>query len=137
MTVKNLWKIPESTTTERTPYVILSEQAPFLAKMTNELIRAHVKRRVTSGIYVSTDLIVVAPALGSYRVTVLNVRHELVTPFPARVRSSVSNTSIEVFSESEFISTIKMILESHEIQQILNSLIRESNVQPGEDELEF
>jgi hypothetical protein len=71
MTGENLWKIPANTSTERTPYVILSEQAPFLAKMTNELIRAHLKRRVTSGNYVSTDLIVVAPALGSYRVTVL------------------------------------------------------------------
>lgn len=137
MDVKSLWKIPENTTTERTPYVILSELAPFLAKITNELIRAHAIRHVTSGVYVSTDLIVVAPALGSYRVTLLNVRHELVSPFPARVRSSVSSTSVEVFSECELVSTIQMILESHEIQQILGSLIRESNVQPGEDELGF
>jgi hypothetical protein len=65
------------------------------------------------------------------------VRHELVKPFPARVRSSVSSTYTEVFSESEFISTIKMILESREVQQILDSLIRESNWESEEDELEF
>jgi len=136
MTVKNLWKLPEDTPTERTPTVILSEQAPFLAKMTNELIRADVSRRITDNI-VSVNLQIEAPALGSYRVYVLNVKHDFISPFPSRIRSSISGISENVESEDELLDVVKRILESEEMQEMLSSLLRESRMQSPEEDLPF
>ncbi len=137
MTVENLWKLPENTATERTPTAILSEQAPFLAKMTNELIRAHVSRRITAKDAVSVNLIVEAPALGSYRVFVLNVQHDLISPFPSRIRSHINEMSEEVESEDELLDVLRNILESEEMQKMLSSLLRESRMQFAEEDLPF
>lgn len=137
MTVESIWKIPDNISIERTPYVVLSEQAPLLAKLTNEMVRALVSRRITADNSVSISLAIEAPALGSYRVQVLNIRHELISPFPSRVRSSIDGTGEVVDSEHELLTVVKAILESEEMQRMLGSLIRESSMQAQGEDLPF
>ena len=136
MTVNNLWKLPENITSERTPTVILFEQAPFLAKMTNELIRAHVSRRILSNT-VSVTLRIEAPALENYTVHVLNVQHDFLSPFPSRVRSSINGIRENVESEDELLDVVRNVLESEEMQNMLSSLLRESQLQSPEEDLPF
>lgn len=133
MTVKNLWKLPENTTAERTPTVILSEQAPFLAKMTNELIRSNVSRRISRRT-ISVRLYVEAPALDYYTAQVLEVQHDFISPFPSHVRSSIDGTRENVESEDELLDVVKKILESEEMQDLLSSLLRESLMQSPEED---
>ena len=133
MTVKNLWKLPENVSLERTPTIILSEQAPLLAKMTNELIRAHVSRRAFRST-ISTTLRVEAPVLDHYTVDVLEARHHFLSPFPSSVRSGIPEIKEDVESEEELVEVVKRILESEEMQKLLGSLLRESLMQsPGKD----
>lgn len=134
MSVKNLWKLPENIDTKRTPTTILSEQAHFLAKMTKELLRAYVNRKI-SGSFVLIKLIVSAPALNHYAVTVLEVNHSIFSPFPSHIKSQTTEISEEVESEEDFVNTIKRILESEKVEQLLGSLLRESLV--GEEEMDL
>lgn len=132
MTVENLWKLPEDVSNVRTPTVILSEQVPFIAEMTNQLIRAYLSRGLVRGTTVSVTLRIEAPALQNYSVHVLNVKHDFASSFPARVRSRFGDLTEDVESEDEMVDVVRNILQSEEMQKILSSLLRESQMQSPE-----
>lgn len=127
MSNTSLWNIPKRAETTRTPTTALKEQAVFLSRQTNRLLRADVNRLIlTHSGEVVVSLYVVAPSLNEYAVEVLEVRHNLFESYPSVVKSSINDIEREVFSEEELMDVVATILNSKEIANILGSLLSEA-----------
>ena len=127
MSHTSLWRIPEKAETTRTPTTALKEQAVFLSRQTNRILRADVTRyAMTRSGEVKVSLFVVAPSLNDYAVEVLEVRHGLFDTYPSHVESSINDIEEEVFSEEALLGVVETILHSEEMAKILRSLLSES-----------
>jgi hypothetical protein len=129
MTIKNLWGDFRDIETTRTPALILQEQAGLLAKLTNEVLEGGVTRSKNlrdDNFYVTLDII--APALGRYRLQVLDLTYHYINVYPVRVRDSINDLEYKRYDEEELMGTLGRILSSNKVQKAIATLISESQM---------
>ncbi|KAA6344568.1 hypothetical protein EZS27_007802 [termite gut metagenome] len=150
--VENLW--PEIKTDGfDTPKVLLSKQAAYLGESTKNILTARVtsgvlpppynpgKEEYDNG-YVEDDegqdednqpaesciklrFIVYAPML-NYQFELLSVVHDMITSYPAKLICNIINRYYTITEEQEFIQKLKEILNTEKVQNILKTLIAQS-----------
>ncbi|MCY3710920.1 MAG: hypothetical protein OXG26_18665 [Caldilineaceae bacterium] len=132
MSDNSLWGDLSDLAPERTPFLVLQEQANYLQGATNEILAGRVRREMT-GIAreggarrVHASLQVVAPALQHYYVELLQLSYDASVLYPVHVRDSFSGEALDVFSEDELRELLRGILTSDAVRTILANLISES-----------
>ena len=127
MTTKSLWGNIENAKTLRTPTLILKEQASLLGKLTSGVLEGDVRRtRHSSTNEFLISLYIVSSALDSYRLKVLEVRHDIGL-YPAEVYDELNERNYIAIGEPEFLSVLERILSSDKIRGAVSILISESN----------
>ena len=122
---KSLWGDLSELALERTPFLILQEQADLLQGATNEILAGRVRREMT-GRTVEAPLYVVAPALQHYHVEILEISYDASIVYPVQVRASLSGETLDVSSEDHLKEVLGEILTSDQVRTILANLISES-----------
>lgn len=127
MSDNSLWGDLSDLALERTPFLVLQEQASFLQKATNEILVGKTRRAMT-GVdrTVNASLQVVAPALQHYYVEILEMYYDASLLYPVRVKDAFSGQTRQVFSEDELKELLRDILTSDRVRTILANLITES-----------
>ena len=122
---KSLWGDLSELALERTPFLILQEQADLLQGATNEILAGKAHRQMT-GRTVKAILYIVAPALQHYHVDILALSYDASIVYPVQVRASLSGETLDVSSENELKELLRDILTSDQVRNILANLISES-----------
>ena len=127
MSDNSLWGDLSDLAPERTPFLVLQEQANYLQKATNEILVGRTRRAMT-GVdrTVNASLQVVAPALQHYYVEILEMYYDASLLYPVRVKDAFSGKTRGVFSEDELKELLSEILTSDRVRTILANLISES-----------
>lgn len=143
--IPNLWPTDFKIDVQ-SPFAILQVQAGLLSKVTRGILEGTVESE-TSKDTVQHRLVVVAPAYGSYRHTLVVVRHNKDLPYPSEVRAACLAekkrikvptalglfTSEEVMqypeaaSDEEMQNMLQQVLTSEETKAAILSLISKSN----------
>jgi hypothetical protein len=69
--------------------------------------------------------IVYAPML-NYQFELLSVIHSMITPYPAKLICNIINKRYRIVEEQEFVQKLKEILNTEKVQNILKTLIAQS-----------
>lgn len=140
---KNLWVKVEDAPEERTPEVILREQAEFLTKRHDPFLEARVNafnafkraRRIDVSPYgnlFGCNLEIVAPRINYYTYEVLKVAFDPVLIYPVAVFSNIlgdgENRLCACDVEDEFMSVIGKILSSDKIAKVIEALLAQSKI---------
>ena len=109
---------------ERTPYMILREQATALSKKTKDVVQADVK---TEQIHerIEYELLIYAAVLG-LRVSILRVVSEGGSAYPATMSGRYVKKLLTCKNESEFVRHLKAILGSREVTEAVHRLQADS-----------
>lgn len=127
MSDNSLWGDLSELAPERTPFLVLQEQANLLQGATNEILVGRANRRLaTIPKRVKASLQVIAPVLRNYYVEILEISYDAGTLYPVHVRDSVSDEAQDVVSEDDLKEALKAILTSEAVRSILANLISES-----------
>ncbi len=126
------------------PYTVLKEQGSVLTKQTKGLLEGHVDKHISASSrtdpntftrkpVVESTLYIVVPALNSYRYSVLSVSYPVDSVYPSLVRdisgTADGNKKMNCENETELKETLRSILASPELHDIIGSLLN----QVGED----
>ncbi|MDQ2806149.1 MAG: hypothetical protein M3Z04_04405 [Chloroflexota bacterium] len=125
MTIKNLWGELPTTQELRTPKDILVEQAQILSDTTKRKLVGIAASQVFDK-EVINDFSVVAPFLHNYEITLLQVKHSIINPYPAEVSNVIDGVRTECKDETALEATLAMILRSNEIHRIIAMLLAQS-----------
>ena len=127
MSENSLWGDLSKLSPERTPSLILQEQANLLRGATSDLLLGRVHRQVLgSGRTISTSLRVVAPVLQNYSLEILELSYDTSMLYPVSVISNFSDTARIASSEDELRKELGRILTSDQVRTVLTNLIAES-----------
>ena len=125
MSDNSLWGDLSELAPERTPFLVLQEQAGLLQGATNEVLVGRAHRKMI-GRTVEASLQVVAPVLQRYYVEILELSYDASMLYPVQVRASLSGGTLDAFSEDELKEFLRAILTSDQVRTILANLISES-----------
>lgn len=129
MTAQNLWGDFGDIDLGRTPTVILREQAGLLRELTNELLEGRVTRsELPISHNFNVSLYVVAPALGGYRVKVVDLTYGFESSYPVQVFDSMRELEVIAKDEEVLVELLKKILSSEEVNRVISTLISESKM---------
>lgn len=132
MSDKSLWGDLSELAPERTPFLVLQEQANYLQGATNEVLIGRARREMrgvarTGGAReVSASLQVVAPALQHYHLDILELSYDASSLYPVQVKDFLSDIATAVLSEEDLKELLREILTSDHVRTILANLISES-----------
>lgn len=143
VTTENYWGDLPSADTERTPLIILREQATVLTKKTNGILAGVVRTATVHDfnspldLYATkppkfrTSLVIEAPALDGYVFQVLDAEYELAL-YPVAVYDSVNRNKYDCADEAQFIEVIKTILTSVAVHKAIGMLLAQSRSEQQE-----
>lgn len=142
-TIPNLW--PEQFNVEvQTPYTILKVQAGLLGKVTRGILEGVVETE-TAKETVQHRLVVIAPAVDSYRHTLIVAKHKIRLPYPSEVVAEALGKSVEhklpgrpnsgfytmvypeAYDDEQMLQLVQKALRSSQTTAIILSLIARSN----------
>ncbi len=133
MSDNSLWGDLSKLAPERTPFLVLQEQANYLQGATNEILLGRAHREMTGvarigggARRVNASLQVVAPALQHYYVELIQLSYDASLLYPVELKNILSDEAIAVCSEDRLKEALKEILASHTVRTILANLISES-----------
>ncbi len=146
-TVENLWGELPALETLPPPIKILQDQADLLTEVTNSVLQGRVRiyrpssgeRRVAGPSFESlkheladrqspvfyATLEIVAPALDSYSVAILETKYEL-SVYPLQVRSLVEDDDHFCDDDDDFRAAVRLILGSEKTKNLVGILISQS-----------
>jgi hypothetical protein len=125
MATQSLWGEFDLAARIKTPAAILREQASHLETITGGVLSARVDAVQQSNDALFTEFKIVAPLLGGYRYTILEVVHDLDI-FPLKIVDLVHETEIACHDEEEFLAELGKVLASQEVKIIIETLISQS-----------
>lgn len=136
MTAQNLWGDLGGLDNIRSPAVILQEQAALLGKLTNELLEGKVRRHSNpDDNRFEILLYVAAPALGPYRIQILELSYSLEKTYPVMFRDSLDAKFLRVDDEVKLLEKLEELLSSERVRRVLATLISESKMIIGAENL--
>jgi len=122
MTSDNLWGELPNIENISTPISILKKQAVFLGKMTNRILEGKIDTGGQSAAGIKADLDIIAPALDNYYITILTISHGIAL-YPVDITDHVNQKALVTVDEKDFIETLKSILGSDKVKQVIASLL--------------
>lgn len=123
----SLWGDLSELSPERTPSLILQEQANFLRGATRDLLIGNVRRHISgTGSTISASLRIVAPALQNYSLEILELSYDASMLYPVRIRNLFSDNPGMASSEDELKEELGKILTSDQVRTVIANLIAES-----------
>tara|TARA_B100000614_G_C14525737_1_gene484422 strand:- start:265 stop:654 length:390 start_codon:yes stop_codon:yes gene_type:complete len=124
MSEKSFWGniTPTKITNLVSPFAILEKQGEQLAKGTAGELSGRTVRGGQYGNEFVIDFYIYAPKLGQYTYPVLKVTHGLGM-YPLRLREHGEHDEITCKDVDEFETTLKNILSSERIHNVINSLL--------------
>lgn len=124
MCPENLWGDFSDLKKLKTPKAILREQAALLTNLTKGLLQGGVRERQDEEGFL-VILYVMVQSLNNYTYDVLRVYHELKF-YPLSIEDYTKGESWECSDENDFIGTIKGILSSSELRNVIQGLISQA-----------
>jgi hypothetical protein len=127
MPLKNLWGDLPRDDGPKPPAAILKEQASILGDVTHGILYGDVGVSREDELF-DLELVIVAPALDSYRYSVLHVEHKL-SMYPLSVVPSWEAdrpSRIRCRTEKEFETALETVLTSDRLQRVIATLIAQS-----------
>lgn len=127
--LQDLWPADLVAPDVMTPHAILQYQAEQLARRTNRLIEAEVRRETPKGEWTVLTFELVAPAVHGYRKPLFRVMHDPVMVYPARIDDfdEEDPEPYSVAGQPELMEALKRIFASNGVRSIIHSLIALSN----------
>jgi len=119
--VDSFWAVPDVATL-RTPVTILREQATALTEQTSGLLVGQVETNQKSDESLIIQLEIIVPALNDYRVRILNYEQP-ISLYPGRISGMGIIGSDLVESEEGFVTSVRRVLSSQVIKNVLTSLM--------------
>lgn len=120
----------------QTPLVILRAQASYLGKVTRSILEGTVETESVRD-RVQHRLVVVAPACGGYRHTLITALHNEDLPYPVEVRAEALAQGDpeeeygviypKAYSDEEMGELVARTLQSQQTRAVILSLIAKSN----------
>lgn len=130
---ENLWPTKIQPIKLRPPVSILKEQASLLGQVTQNIVIAEVRTaRGDQRDQAEHDFLIVAPALGNYRVSLFKAMHKPIELYPLRILSEILAAENQYFAEWEvkdegqLKSKLKEIFAAPKTTQIIQSLLAQS-----------
>jgi hypothetical protein len=128
MTNENLWgDLPVGDARMMTPMTVLKEQANLLDERTNGVLLCRVYVLAKSP-NIELDMDVIAPALDSYRYTLLRVSHPVLL-YPLEMTDLTREKQFLCANEQEFRRDLRQILSSPEVHKVISALLSQSKPQ--------
>lgn len=128
MATKNLWGTLPAPESAKTPAQILKEQASYLTEMSKGVLVGEVAD-VTATYAFSYALMIRAPALNNYRVTLLIIGYN-IGMYPVSIDDKITSAPNPTCqNEEDFIEKLGKILGSQEAQRIIGALLTHSNAE--------
>ena len=121
MPTEDFWGPLPDVGPQRTPAVIVKEQAELLKNKTSGLLIGDV-RQGDDGTNFEIRLTMVAPTLGNYEYHILTVRHEIGF-YPLTIFIPYRNESIGCPDEAHFKERLKKELSSDATQRVITRLL--------------
>ena len=119
---ENLWGELGDISIEKTPSMILKEQANMLSNLTDGAIEGVVER----GQYVATtSLYIQAPSISNYKVKIVEIEYMGDSPYPLRISDRHRATATEISDEVKFIASLEEILKSDATQSAMAFMLAE------------
>jgi hypothetical protein len=125
MALKNLWGTIPAADKERTPYVVIAEQAALLGRLTNNVLEGRAERSVV-GDTVLINLDIVAPFLGGYSYQILTLRHSLLRTYPVTMADILNTSPKKVLTEKGVEGRLRLLLSSPAVKRVIASLLAQS-----------
>jgi len=108
-----------------TPVAILREQAEFLTRKTEGIVRGAIHTTgAEDGGFLHTFLVQV-PSLGGYTYGLFTVHHGL-SFYPAKILSSPVSGDLTATSEAEFMDRLRQVLSAAPTQDVINALLSQA-----------
>ena len=120
--VESFWAVPDVTDI-RTPLSILREQAAAITEQTKGTLVGVVDAQAGSNGDLEIQLELSVPSLNGYRYRIL-AYEQPIELYPGRMRAR--NESGTINDEKDFISTIKTILSSGRVRNVLIALLAQA-----------
>lgn len=123
-TTDNLW--PEFSLDEvvRSPKMILTEQAEFLAKGTKNLLNANIKVTAFSDNSIIYYFEIVAPNLNGYKYNLFTLYQQDIFFYPLTLSRNEERYLIN--NEADLLEALKSVFSADLTKRIINSLIAQS-----------
>lgn len=124
--IPNLW--PETIEQKHcvSPKAILKRQAMAITEKSEEHIHGEVASKALGRDFVHT-LSLTSPEVDGFQFFVVRVRHSLEDLYPLRVSSNPrEELEVECNSEESFILTLKELLGSKRVVEVVQSLLKQS-----------
>lgn len=125
---RNLWPPFDDIPEIRTPKTILLEQAIFLEKSTQNLLKVEVtsKANQVSGKEVIIHRFkIIAPFIGNYSFTLLTIEHDIFV-YPAKVMFGLISQSYSVNNEGGLYQVLADIFKHDKTTEIIYKLLSQS-----------
>jgi hypothetical protein len=128
---ENLWPDTLGKIDVVPPVQILTKQAEYFNAMMQNVLVAE----VTSNNFfdekfkgnIAHHFSIKAPALGNYNATILTMNHDALTLYPVNIVDQVSKRQyMALDSEKKVLEALKSILRSQEMDQVVSSLLAQS-----------
>lgn len=121
----DLWPKEFKIEDQRTPLIILREQATLLGPKTNNIVEAKVQSSSSSSGLLQVLFDLVAPALNNYRIRLFTVFHPIEI-FPLLIRVEKPTKEIRIEGMDDFVVAVREILSGEETIKIIKALILQS-----------
>ncbi len=125
MSSSNLWgELPEVMDI-RTPKMVLAPQAAALQEITKGALTGVLRAINAPDDYIWYQFRVIAPSLGNYSVTLLNVRHQQIA-YPCEVISPyLQNKWVACENEADLEGAVKAVLQDPKTRKMLANLLQQ------------
>jgi hypothetical protein len=117
---ESYWRIPDLAT-DKTPLVVMREQAAALTKQTNGLLRGEVQTFAADN-FLHITLSIVVPALDNYSVQLLTYQQP-IQMYPGTLRLLIGERRAIVRSLAQFNQLLKIFLASDVVKRAVSSLL--------------
>jgi len=110
---------------QKTPTMILREQAAILNQLTRGILIGSIDQEPTQNNTLIYNFAITAPAINNHKFSILTVQYSL-TIYPLTLTDHTTHVQRQCLNEDAFASTLKSILSSTQVKRVISALLVQS-----------
>jgi hypothetical protein len=125
MSAENMWGEINDPRDQKTPTMILREQAAILNQLTRGILIGSIDQEPTQNNTLIYNFAITAPAINNHKFSILTVQYSL-TIYPLTLTDHTTHVQRQCLNEDAFASTLKSILSSTQVKRVISALLVQS-----------
>ncbi len=125
MSAENMWGEIETPANQRTPTLILREQASILNQLTRGVLIGSIEQEPTNNNILIYNFSITAPAINNHKFLILTLQYS-ITIYPLTLTDHTVHVQRQCLNEENFASTLKSILSSLQVKRVISALMIQS-----------